>query len=944
MPLMRWILFWLLCGSAFAETPSYITFPSHVDWVTQDTEHFHILFRQGEHRLAQRTLAAAERAHGLLAPIFQETPPKTWIVLADFHDSLNGYAIDYPFPHFVIFAAPPEPSGALASLDTWLDSVVLHEYVHVLHLYPAHGFWSAMKGVFGSWVLPNGMLPSHLHEGLATFFETEFTRGGRGRGTLFSMFTRMAVKQGVWGNDFVPLDLLEGSVRWPQGASPYYFGFQIYQELWSRKKAEGIHAFVQDTSGRLLPYWLSKSTEEVFGSDYPSLWNLVFDKTQRKVTEEIRQIESRPLSELKYLTDTHFYKWDLVLSPDGKKIAYRKSHPDTGNTLQIVALDKTDGQPDEKETIDLEAGRQEGICWVARGQDSFLILAESEIDYNHQLNVLRVINPTNKEKITPQFKDRRIEHVQSIGCSPDGQIITYQEHAGRGIVTAWETSEDWKQWKSTREWPVPESDWVTSILPGSPSLLALRRGVSTELYEWEANGAPKKIWQMPGLFYRLMPRLSSGEIPAVGTVSGRDEVWALDPQKKSVRKLIAVLGGINGFEHRGDKWWVSSYRHGGYDVAEAQPVREGSQTLAATSTETRELPPRNEPLVEKAYSPVSTMLPKAWIPNLLIVPAGVQFSVWVPGFDVSQKHFYNLIGGYDTRGSAFFVGDYSYRFGKSQQLNVDANLLPSYLIRDRAFFRTWGGTVGYSTRLGEKLPWFSAGVNFKQVENSTLGAGLRSVGLTVGLSDSFWVRTAPRAIAPLRATKVSVTHAQYFKALGSDDNYFASTIGVDQYVKAPWADRHVFKFTGRFGISEGTAYYNSFFQGGGELQFSPGRGFFLNRGFYPGTFLSQKMFTFNFDYLFPIVEIERGHGQWPFFLKRIDAALTADVLTADLLNSKNVLVRNAFVHYYCSVGAELKTNWKTFFYFPTVIRFGAYHGFGSAGEALYLMSAIEATL
>jgi hypothetical protein len=929
MPLMRWILLWLVCGTAFAETPSYITFPSHVDWVTQETPHFHILFRQGEHRLAQRTLAAAERAYGLLSPIFQETPPKTWIILADFHDSLNGYAIDYPFPHFVVFAAPPEPSGALASLDTWLDSVVLHEYVHVLHLYPAHGFWSAVKSVFGTWVLPNGMLPSHLHEGLATFFETHFTRGGRGKGNLFSMFTRMAVKEGVWGKDFVPLDLLEGSVRWPQGASPYYFGYQIYQELWSLKQAEGIHAFVQDTSGRLLPYWLSKSTQEVFGADYPSLWNSVFEKTERRMSAEIAEIESRPLSPLKYLTDTHFYKWDLVLSPDGGKIAYRKAHPDTGNTLEIAATDGTD----QKQSIELEAGRQEGLCWVARGQDTFLILAESEFDYNHQLNVLRVINPSNKEKITPHSKDRRIEHVQSIGCTPDGQILTYQEHAGRGLVTAWETSAEWKQWKSTREWPVPESDWVTSLLPGNPSLLALRRGVSTELYEWEANGSPKKIWQLPGLFYHLMPRLPSGEIPAVGTLSGRDEVWALDPKKKAARKLISVLGGVNAFEHQGDKWWVSSYRHGGYDIAETKAISDKPQPLTVPAPESRDLPSRDEPLVEKAYSPISTLLPKAWIPNLLIVPAGVQFSVWVPGFDVSQKNFYNLIGGYDTRGSAFFVGDYSHRFGKSQQFNIEGNLLPSYLIASKAFFRTWGGSASYSTRLGEKMPLFSAGVSFKQVEDSALGPGLRSVGLTVSLSDSFWVRTAPRAIAPLRATRVSISHGQYFKMLGSDDNYFATTIGVDQYLKAPWADRHIFKLAGRFGISQGTAYYNSFFQGGGELQFSPGRGFFLNRGFYPGTFLSQKMLAFNFDYLFPLVEIERGHGQWPFFLKRIDGALVADVLT-----------QNAFMYYYCSAGAELKTHWKTFFYFPTVIRFGAYHGFGQAGESLYLMSAVEATL
>ena len=59
-------------------SPSYITFPSDIDWVCRDSEHFQILYRRGEAHLAERALRAAERAHQLLVPIFKETPPKTW--------------------------------------------------------------------------------------------------------------------------------------------------------------------------------------------------------------------------------------------------------------------------------------------------------------------------------------------------------------------------------------------------------------------------------------------------------------------------------------------------------------------------------------------------------------------------------------------------------------------------------------------------------------------------------------------------------------------------------------------------------------------------------------------------------------------------------------------------------------------------------------------------
>jgi hypothetical protein len=142
-------LFFLLCIGLQAN-PVYITFPSDVDWQQIDSAHFHLIYRLGSEKLAKKSLAYAEENYKLLSPIFPETPPKTWIVLADFQDSLNGYAIDFPWPHMVIYTTPPEPSGQLSSLDDWLKSVILHEYVHVLHLYPAQNFWKVLRAVFAN--------------------------------------------------------------------------------------------------------------------------------------------------------------------------------------------------------------------------------------------------------------------------------------------------------------------------------------------------------------------------------------------------------------------------------------------------------------------------------------------------------------------------------------------------------------------------------------------------------------------------------------------------------------------------------------------------------------------------------------------------------------------------------------------------------------------------
>lgn len=923
----RLFLFALLFQSALFAEPSYITFPSDVDWVTSQTAHFELLYRRGEDQLADRTLRAAEKAYALLAPIFEEMPEKTWIVLADFQDALNGYAIDFPFPHFVVFAAPPEASGSLSALDNWLDSVVLHELTHVVHLYPAHSFWWALKSVFGSWVLPNGLMPSHLHEGLATFLETELTRGGRGKGTAFSMLRRMAVKEGAWGKSFAPIDLMEGSRRWPLGQSPYFFGFHLYQELWKRKGAAGLRGFVQATSRRL-PYLIGGVTEEIYGQSYVSLWKTIFEKTEKETQREIQAIENAPLSKLSYLTQTYFHKGDLRFSPDGSLVAFRTRHPDENQKIEIHRT----GTFELSQEIELEGGNQESLCWSQSGTESFLVFAESVATNGYWVSSLRAYSTGKKQKDSVLSAGAPVENVHSVACAPSGALYTYQEKSGRGFVREWKWGAERASVQQVREWEIPEGTWVTSISSTDRPVFTVRKSVSTVFYEWEPSG-PRALGEIAGHFYGLQQVLPTGEWPVVASISGRDEVWAIHFEKKHARKLVSVLGGINSFAQNQGKWLVSSYRHGGYDIAEAENLTLKPVAVSTDLTSERSLAETAPAFRKGEYSVWETLRPRAWIPSLLIVPDGLQISAWIPGFDISQKHLYNLFGGYDTRGSPFVFADYAYRFGLTQQVAILANYSPSYLISSRTFLRQWGSSVGYSTLVATGGPRLSLNFLFRRVEASSLGPDNQSLGFSVGLTQQFGVKLGPRAIAPRWGTSVSIQLAEYLRVLGSTDDYYALTVGVDQYLPSPFGKRHGIKLAAHFGFSEGTPLYNSFFQGGGELQFSAGRGFFLNRGFLPGSFLSQRMFTANFDYIFPILEVERGVSYAPFFLKRIDGALVADVTTA-----------GSFKYYFASSGAELKSYWKTFFYFPTTVRIGGYHGFGQFGESFYATMALEASI
>lgn len=919
-------------------SPAYITFPSDVDWVMRSSPHFSVIYRRGENAFAKRALVAAERAHELLTPMFPESPDHTWIVLADFQDSTNGYSLDLPYPHIVIFAAPPSPSGLLSQLDGWLDSVILHEYVHTLHLYPASGLWKAGRYVFGSWVLPNFLMPSHLHEGLATFLETKLTQGGRGRGAHFQMYRRKAVEAGVWGKDFAPLDLLEGSYsKWPLGSSPYFFGYYAYEGLWKMKGAQGIKELATSYSSNW-PFLINVPFNEVYGSDYSTLWNKFYADTEVATKKEIEEIKKQPLSSLEYLTSSKFGKWDLAISPSGTRAAFRAGNPDEESQIKIIDL-KT------KEIVDgikVEHG-DSGLCWVSAGKTEKLIHVKLKHEYGHSINEVERYDLTSKEIETLSLTDDPLDHIHQLSCTPNSdRLMAYREVGGTGKVFEIKFPVNPKEKpKIIRSWNVPEGAWISSLVIAEPSWIVARTGMETVIYEWPRQSSPVKRARFPGHLFQLKQGKGQNELLGIWDRDGRFEVWSFDTKTWQPRKVVALTGGINSFGLSNEGLIVSSYEHGGYDIAKASPVT--TQTArrekgrSARKTELSSYPEISEP---REYWPWKTLYPRAWIPNLLFVPSGAQISAWVPGFDIAQRHFYDLYGGYDTRGAGYASFDYHYRFAKGSMINAYTFYSPSYFYASsgNTFLKQWGGSLEYLGPFSSSGPGFTIGTRFRRLEPSSLGPAKQSVGVGLSLAHSFWVKTHPKYDVIVRGTELGVSYTYYPKLLGSSDNYFTGVAELQQYAPAPWGGGHRAFLKARYGHTEGTSRINSYFEGGGEVIFSPGPGAFLNRGFQPASFYGRRMFNVSLEYRFPIVFIDRGFGLWPLFLKNIEGALVADTTTADwgLHTSTSV---DFFKLFYTSAGFELKSQCKLTYYLPTILRMGIYHAFnglGRGGQNVYV--------
>ena len=951
----------LFAGRAASALPGYITFPSDVDWVTRESPHFQALYRRGNDDFAIRSLKAAERAYTLLTAIFPEAPEKTWIILADFQDSTNGYSLDFPYPHIVIFASPPDPREELSSLDDWLASVILHEYVHTLHLYPAHGIYHIMKILFGTGVVPNGLMPRTLHEGMADFFETHLTEGGRGRSSTWDMWRRMAVKAGVWGNDFVPLDLMDGTDSiWPGGSSAYFFGYYLYQEAWQRKGAQGIRDLTLEFSSNW-PYFISRPFEHVYGTSYPDLWTDIYKKNEQEAKQEIRDIESTPLSTPLYLTHTKFQKWDLTLSPDGKQLAYRKYTPKDGGVLEIMDLATKKVVKD----VPLFAGPTSGLCWGKRdGHDWLIYLRQSALGpyveqafTHYAINTLWAYDLTTDANIPLVRPVHPLYHLHRLSCSPDlSKILVYREADTKGyaVQLSWDGKSTDGEGKvlEVRKWRLPVGTWITSSLLSNDGAawigLRQRKGSTTTLLKWDPSElAPHAMLDIPANVYGLEVGSRSGQLLAVADKDRRDEIWAVDVPSHRMEKRIGLLGGTSSFVEIGKEFFFTSYEHGGYDIAEASPLVPNPIPIPTPKVDKTQLEPDVAISAEKEYSPFATLYPRAWVPEVLFVPNGAQFGAWVPGFDASQKNVYDLFGGYDTRGLPFADLTYGYRFGTHYDVSAEAYMLPSYLIQYNAFLNQWGATVGLGGLLPAYLPYLKADLLFKRTEASVFGPADQSIGVGLELSQGYGIHQRPLDISPTSGTRFSLTHQQYFKALGSNYDYFATTAQVDQYVGMPW-EGHVLYLSARAGYTQGDELIDSIFQGGGELLFYQQRGFFLVRGFNPGEFLGRRMVTFNPEYRFPIARIERGVGTWPLFLQAIHGAVVADVITYDYgtppAGSTATNPDNLFKEFYYSAGLELSTDWIVSYYLPTRVRLGAYHGFGPYGDDIYVTLGIEASL
>src|SRR5437879_1942315 len=221
-------------------------------WRTLHTEHFRIHFRPAYRAVAEQEAREAERAYRLLAGELRAPRGVFDFVLGDYVDVANGATTVFPSNRVYLWLPPPVGDPGLERFDSWLRLVTVHELTHVFHLDRVRGAWGVLQRVFGRapGLFPNAFQPSWVIEGLATYYESKFTNGGRVRG---SFHTQLLAADHAGGASRSPTNALLFT-RWPDGLAPYAYGSRFFHYLAGAAGDSVVPRFVEATAGQLIPF------------------------------------------------------------------------------------------------------------------------------------------------------------------------------------------------------------------------------------------------------------------------------------------------------------------------------------------------------------------------------------------------------------------------------------------------------------------------------------------------------------------------------------------------------------------------------------------------------------------------------------------------------------------------------------------------------------------
>lgn len=391
-------------------------------WRTITTEHFRVTFPRELESLGRRAADRAERAWEGLVDVFVEPPEgRIDVLVTDHTDIPNGFAGVFPSNRVVIYARPPIEQLSIGFSDEWLELVITHEIVHILHLdMSLNPVGRIARSVFGrvssEWPFFPGLgTPRWLTEGIATWYESDLTNAGRVHGTFFEMQLRTATLEGR----FEDIGQASGnSPQWPRGNRPYAYGSLFFDHLLEKFGEDRMAAFAEAIASQWIPYRIDAAGRSAFGVSLTDEWNVWRDEWAAEMADLDQRLSAQgSITEPERLTEDARNARHPLTSPDGRYLLYNRA--DGRSDIQIRVRDLTSGE-------DFSLGRTNGFAtytWLP-GHRVLLSQVETAGPYRTYEDLFVRTLDGSERRLTHQA---RISHPSS---APDGAVAVAVRQGG----------------------------------------------------------------------------------------------------------------------------------------------------------------------------------------------------------------------------------------------------------------------------------------------------------------------------------------------------------------------------------------------------------------------------------------------------------------------------------------------------------------------------------
>lgn len=636
-----------------------------LSWKTVNSQHFYIHYAEGYESLAQKVANSAEQAHIKLQPKINWQPDdKTHLVISDETDFANGYATPVYFNRSVLFVAPPELATSLEDFDNWLETLITHEYTHILHLDKVTGGAEKLRGIFGRQFLlfPNLYQPGWFTEGLATYFETDKIKGiGRGQSSLFKMMMRSEVENGI-----KPVSQVNLPVRsWPMGTVSYLYGVHFYQFIEDVYGQQTVDRLIENYSDNVIPFMINTNSGQVFGKNINELWGDFSIWLNNRYKPEIEAQKIKGLVEGEQITSS----------------GYNTSSVDVINNAGAYFISA--GAFEHAELKRLSDNKIVSISEVHQGakldshRESGVLITQNEYcdEYNINSDIYIVENDENEARRLTQCGRYR-----SASWSADGQLIAAVK-IDRGISRLLLLNRQGEEIKNL--WQGNDTD-IVSQLKWSPSGDFIVAAVFRTNYGWNIEEFDLNTLQWTMItndrYIDMYPSYSAqGEVILFSSErSGRYQIYRYKKGSETLKQLTRVsTGAFNPvqFNQQSPLYYVG-YSSNGRDIYRLKNVEVLSETPVKQVDDLRvvTLAPVVEITESENYSAFSSMYPRWWLPFLILNEDRNEIGITTAGNDALGIHNYLFNIAYDTS-NEWFTGSVSYayanRFSIGYQKSTD---------------------------------------------------------------------------------------------------------------------------------------------------------------------------------------------------------------------------------------------------------------------------------